>query len=123
MKNCSYCGQPNEDAATVCSGCGEEFPIPAPSQTDPQLEDPTLSLVTLATFSSLAEASLLVGRLETAGIEACIPEEYAEGVFSGIIPLERLTVRVAARDYEAAKMVLAEWNQGSEPTAPSPTAD
>ena len=51
---------------------------------------------------------MLAGRLAAAGIEAYIPEEYAEQVFSGVVALERLTVRVAAKDYEAAKAIVAE---------------
>ena len=108
MKKCAYCGRENDDASIVCFECGVELPGPPKRESDRDLSDPALSLVTIATFSSLQEASLLVDRLGSAGIEACIPEEYAPQVFSGVIPLERLTVRVAAKDYEAAKAMIAE---------------
>jgi hypothetical protein len=108
MKHCSYCGHDNEDTALTCAGCGETLDLPEPPSTEGELADPALSPVVVASFSSLQEASLLADRLEAAGIEAEIPEEYAEQVFSGVIPLSRITVRVAAKDYESAKAVLAE---------------
>ncbi len=74
-------------------------------EPEPQLRDPAFSPVVVGTFSSLQEAKLLADRLEAAGIEAEIPEEYAPQVFSAVIPLELMTVRVAAKDYEAARAV------------------
>jgi hypothetical protein len=92
--------------------CGEEFePLP-PAKPEPELLDPALSPMVVATFSSLPEASVLVGRLEAAGIEADIPEEYSAQIFSGVIALERLTVRVPAKDYEAAKLIVAAGGEG-----------
>jgi ribosomal protein L40E len=79
--------------------------LPAPA-VDKQLVDPALSLAIVATFRSVTEAALLVTRLEAAGIEVCTPEEYQ--VFGSVIPLELVTVRVAAKDYEAAKAIAAE---------------
>jgi hypothetical protein len=64
--------------------------------------------VVVGTFSSLLEAKLLADRLEAAGIEAYIPEEYAPQVWSAVIPLELMSVRVPAKDYEAAKVIAAE---------------
>jgi hypothetical protein len=86
---------------------------------DPQLVDPALSLVTVASFHNLTEAELLLGRLQAAGIEACIPEEYTTDVFSGVIPFELVTVRVAAKDVADAKAVIAAGNE-SEDSAPPP---
>jgi len=120
MKKCPYCGRENNDASIVCSECGVELAEPAKVESDRQLTDPDLALVTVATFSSLQEASLLVDRLGAAGLEACIPEEYAPQVFSGIIPLERLTVRVAAKDYEAAKAMIAEDDSGEQVSSDVP---
>lgn len=114
MKKCAYCGRDNDDTSIVCFECGVELAGPPKNERDRGLTDPALSLVTVATFSSLQEASLLVDRLGTVGIEACIPEEYAPQVFSGVIPLERLTVRVAAKDYEAAKAMIAEDDSGEQ---------
>src|SRR5689334_14952645 len=107
MKKCAYCGQENGEGATTCSGCGKGLALQT-RETDPQLLDPGLSPVVVARFSNLQEASLLVARLDAAGIEAFIPEEYGEQVFSGVVGLERLTVRVAAKDSEAAKAIVAE---------------
>jgi hypothetical protein len=108
MKKCSYCGRENQDEALACCECGNEFDVVPEAETDPRLLDPALTPVVVAKFSSLQQASVLVGHLEQAGIQAWIPEEYAEQVFSGVIALERLTVRVAAKDYRAAMAVIAE---------------
>jgi hypothetical protein len=105
MKTCPYCGRENEEAVTHCKECGEEFaPI---EKVDPQLTDPSGSLVVLATFGDTVEASLLKDRLEQAGIEACIPEELEPSPFGNFPPLAHVTVRVAEKDYQAAKEVLA----------------
>ena len=111
MKTCPYCGHENESAAVACVGCGEEFEQLSPEQKDSQLLDPALSPRVVATFSSLPEASMLVDRLEASGIEADIPEEYSPQIFSAVIALERLTVRVAAKDYEAAKQIATEASE------------
>ena len=59
MKNCSYCGRENDDAAVGCSECGTEFnSLPAP-ETDPQLEDPAQSLVIVGTFGNVVDASMV----------------------------------------------------------------
>jgi hypothetical protein len=105
MKSCSYCGRENEDAATHCKECGEEF-VPVES-VDPELTDPAGSLVVLATFGDTVEASLLKDRLEQAGIEACIPEELDPSPFGNFPPLAHVTVRVAEKDYQVAKEILA----------------
>jgi len=109
MKNCPYCGRENDDAAVGCSECGTEFELPHLREVDPQLQDPAYSLVIVGTFSNLVDASMVRTRLEAAGIEACIPEEYAPQIFWYAIPspLERVTVRVAAKDYETAQEILA----------------
>jgi hypothetical protein len=106
MKKCAYCGRDNEDMAVACRECGEEFE--ALSDPAPQLIDPALSPVIVGTFGSLEEANWLAARLEAAGIEAFIPEEFASQVFSAVVPFELVTVRVAAKDYEAAKAIVAE---------------
>jgi hypothetical protein len=104
MKECSYCGHRNNDAATVCEECGTAFPIP--EVTDPKLTDPAESLVILKTFDDVPQASLLKDRLEQAGIEACIPEELDPSPFGNFKPLARVTVRVAQKDVQAAREVL-----------------
>jgi hypothetical protein len=69
---------------------------------------------------------LLKSRLEAAGIEACIPEEYTPHIFWNLIPspLESVTVRVAAKDYKAAKALAdegGEQEQTTDPLGTSPT--
>lgn len=121
MKKCSYCGRENQDGALACCECGNQFDDVPKTEMDARLSDPALTPVVVARFSSLQQASVLVGRLQEAGIEAWIPEEFAEQVFSGVIALERLTVRVAAKDYGAATAVIAESAE-SAPTATSSSA-
>jgi hypothetical protein len=62
-------------------------------------------------------------RLEAAGIEACIPEEYTPQIFWNVIPspLESVTVRVAAKDYEAARAIHADYADTAM-TTPRPDA-
>ena len=104
MKECSYCGHQNADSAEVCEECGTRFPVP--EAVDPKLTDPAESLVILKTFDDVPEASLLKARLEVAGIEACIPEELDPSPFGNFKPLARVTVRVARKDFEAAREIL-----------------
>ncbi len=118
MKKCAYCGCPNEDAAVGCCECGEQFETSSSPDPEPQSLDPALAPAIVAQFSNLQQASVLAGRLEAAGIQASIPEEYSEQIFSGVVGLERLTVRVAAKDYKAAMAVIAE---GAEATSSSRT--
>lgn len=104
MKECSYCGHGNNDAATVCEECGSAFPVA--EVTDPKLTDPAESLVILKTFDDVPQASLLKDRLEQAGIEASIPEEFDTSPFGNFKPQIRVTVRVAKKDLQAAREVL-----------------
>ncbi len=110
MKKCSSCGRENEDSAVACLECATEFQPEAGPVDDAGLKDPSLSLVILATFRNVVDAGMLKTRLEAEGIEACIPEEFTPQILWYAVPspLERVTVRVAAKDYEAAKKILAE---------------
>jgi RNA polymerase subunit RPABC4/transcription elongation factor Spt4 len=126
MKNCSYCGRENDDSAVVCRECGTEFDTSPPAApVDPQLEDLSLSLVIAATFSNVVDASLFKTRLEAAGIEACIPEELTPQILWSVIPspLERVTVRVAAKDYDAARALFTENIDASTTAVPPRPAD
>ena len=119
MKTCPACGHANEDTAKACAGCGKAFPSASRSKVDPQLVDPALAPKIVATFSNLEQASVLKARLEAAGLEAWIPEEYEPQVFSAVIPLERITVRVTTKDYEAAQAVLSQPAATEEGSASS----
>jgi hypothetical protein len=117
MKQCDYCGHGNQDAAVACCECGKEFEVLPASDAQSLVLDPALAPVIVATFGSLQEASLLAIRLEAAGIEAFIPEEYANQLFSNVIPLGGVTVRVAAKSYEAAKAIAADQAETGPPAA------
>src|SRR5262249_46222565 len=67
-------------------------------------------------------ASLLAARLAAAGIEACIPEAGTQP-FSQVIPLGILTVRVAAKDREAAKAIAAGMSETEPVWAATSTHD
>jgi hypothetical protein len=105
MKTCSYCGRENEDAAIRCQECGEDS-LP-PDEADRRLTNPADSLVVVATPGDTVEANLLKDRLERAGIEACVPEELDPSPFGNFPPLAHVTVRVAQKNNEAAKEILA----------------
>ena len=88
-----------------------EVELAETAQDEKNLVDPALSLAIVATFRNVVDAGLFRARLEAAGIEACMPEEYTPQLFWNIIPnpLETVTVRVAAKDIEAAKALLADY--------------
>jgi hypothetical protein len=115
LKKCSYCGRENDDTAPRCSECGTELESSNATDGDPHLHDSQLSLVIVGTYLTVVDAAVAKSRLEGAGIEACIPEEYTPQIlwFAIPSPLERVTVRVAAKDYDLAKEVLSE--SGSAP--------
>jgi hypothetical protein len=114
MKTCPYCGRENDEAAVACLECGTEFGSGLSESTPQALLDPALSLAVVATFRNTVDAGILKARLEAAGIEACIPEEYSPQIFWSVIPspLESVTVRVAKKDYEAASEIFAEFETG-----------
>jgi hypothetical protein len=125
MKKCPYCAQENEDAAVVCSICHTELAPPPSPPVDPQLQDPALSLRVVSTFKNVIDAGLFKARLEAAGIEACVPEEYTPHLFLNVIPspLESVTVRVAAKDYDAAKALFSNYVDTSMNFAPESAAE
>lgn len=106
MKPCSYCGEENDEAALRCGGCGESLQALPEEAVDPALTDPAASLRIVATFGDVEEASLARDQLTRAGIESCIPEELDPSPFGNFRPLANVTVRVAQKDYEAAKALL-----------------
>jgi hypothetical protein len=108
MKTCPDCGHENDDNATTCAECFLELPVAKSVPPDPaELTDPAKDLVVVASFGDTVEASLLKDQLEQAGIEACIPEELDPSPFGNFPPLAHVTVRVAKKDLEAARAVLA----------------
>ena len=120
MKTCSYCGHADEDAAANCAGCGTTYTAAKADADAPALADPAENLVVVARCRTSVEAYLLRSRLEAAGIEACVPEEFTPQIFWYAVPspLEQVTVRVRARDIGAALQVATDNGDRADTLAP-----
>ena len=118
MKTCSYCGFENQDADLNCAGCKKELPSREPA--DSLLTDSEERLVVLAVCRTVIEANMLKLRLESASIEACVPEELTPQIFWYAVPspLEEVTVRVRFRDLAAAREVLEDRGTATPPPLP-----
>jgi len=69
-------------------------------------------LVTLLTCRTLAEADLIVSRLEGAGIGAIIPDEFLmQAVCWNLNTYGYVRVQISPKDYEAAKACLLATEQ------------
>ncbi|MEY2408451.1 MAG: putative prokaryotic signal transducing protein [Verrucomicrobiota bacterium] len=119
MKTCSSCGNENADDEPRCGRCGIE--LPQVQDSGAAFEDPGERLVVLARCRTVIDANLIRLRLESAGIDACVPEELTPQIFWYAVPspLEEVTVRVRTRDLEAARAVLADTGAGTPPPIPS----
>jgi hypothetical protein len=128
MKRCAYCGRENADQATQCRECGSADLKPAEdavaaeqgrAQAEPSLPARVLekievrppaetegALVTLVTCGTLGEADLIVSDLESVGIGAFIPDQFAVQNFSLPGVLGSVRVQVAAHDFAAAQEFL-----------------
>jgi len=124
VKKCPHCGHENEEGAKACLNCHAELdPTPA-SQPLPPTEDPALAMRVVASFGNVVDADVFKTRLEAAGIEAFIPEEYTPQILWAAIvsPLEGVTVRVDAKDYEAARALYESFEaSGAVPSRISPS--
>ena len=120
MKECAYCGRENDDQAVHCSECGtDEFKTDAPAGADDRLS-PQDELVTLIRCERLSDADLVVSRLETAGIEAFIPDEFlAQTIGFNLNTYGYVRVLVHRKDYESAKALVA---KPAEPAKPESSA-
>lgn len=117
MKLCAYCGRENTDEAIHCSECGTgEFKDcaiadPPPTNRSPVLEFAPLTpeamqkdLITLMTCRTLAEADLIVSRLEGTGIAAFIPDQFLmQAICWNLNTYGYVRVQISPKDYEAAK--------------------
>ena len=109
QKECFACGLLNAEAADTCKHCGTAFFF-QPECLEPPLDQPADDLVIIGQYPSLLEAHLIMSLLESNGVDACIPEELTPGIFWGMgaSPIDRITVRVAQRDVETARRIIAE---------------
>lgn len=129
MKPCSYCGRDNADDAAHCRECGTEFerhvdpepiqPIGPPESTGPEYKFAPLSaadakkdLVTVVSCRTLVAADLVVSRLQAAGIEAFLPDQYLmQAVGWNFNTYGYVRVQIAPTDYDAARNLLSEIHE------------
>ncbi len=109
MKECPECELWNQDDADTCRHCGTAFFVKL-EYLQGRLDDPADNLVVVGEYPSVVEASLVQALLEGRGLNACIPEELTPQIFwnFALSPIESVTVRVAARDADTARRILAE---------------
>ena len=107
MKECAYCGGKNEDDAVRCSGCGtDEFKTDAPVKM-PKLDEQE-ELVTVFSCQRLTDADIIVGRLEAAGIETFVPDEFLmQTIGFNLNTFGYVRVQVRQKDYTNAKELCA----------------
>lgn len=134
MDVCSYCGRENRENAAVCSQCGKaEFQSGPPDETrltpvsQPKREfefepfhatEKENDFVTLLRCRTLLAADLIVSRLESAGIQAFIPDQFLmQAVSWNVNTFGFVRVQVLSSDYAAAKEFLMAGVDPSEPAA------
>ena len=107
MKECAYCGGKNEDEAVRCSGCGtDEFKTDRPADT-PKLDEQE-EFATVFSCQRLTDADLIVGRLEAAGIETFMPDEFLmQTIGLSLNPIVYVRVQVRRKDYASARELCA----------------
>lgn len=113
MKQCAYCGRENNDAALNCSECGlDEFKGDAAANI-PDERDKEEQLVTLTRCQRLIDADLMAGRLEAAGIESFIPDQFLMQVDGfALNTYGYVRVQVRQKDYASAKALIADARPG-----------
>jgi len=92
----------------------EPPPPPKPKEVEysfPQLspQDRERDFVTLAGCANLPAADVIISRLQTAGIEAFIPDESLMQVMGGNLnAFGYVRVQIAPKDYDAARELLSD---------------
>jgi hypothetical protein len=122
MKNCTYCGRENNDDAVQCRECGNvEFKSSPPASPPPieptsaklefeplTPEDLQKDLITLMKCRTLLEADLISSRLDSAGIESFIPDQFLmQAIAWNLNTFGFVRLQVSPNDYEAAKEFLS----------------
>jgi len=109
MKTCAYCGRENDDAALRCQECGtEEFNTTAATERGVPELDPDEEFVTLISTQRLADADLIVSRLQAAGIEGFIPDQFLmQNVAFNLNTFGYVRVQVRRKDLEQAEELLS----------------
>ena len=104
-KECPVCELMNAEEADTCRHCGTAFFFELEC-LDPISDDPGDELVIVGRYGNVIDASFVKSVLQENNIEACIPEDLTPHV----LPLiETVTVRVAAKNVEAAKQIIADY--------------
>ena len=71
-------------------------------------EDSQRDFVTLVSCATLPAADVIVSRLETAGIEAFIPDESVVQLGGNMSAFGYVRVQIAPKDYENARELLSD---------------
>jgi len=102
-KECPACNLMNNEAADTCRHCGTAFFFELEC-LDPKFDDPADELIVVGRCADVINANLLKDMLESNDIDACIPEELAPPIGQ----IEIMTVRVARRNFDAARQIIAQ---------------
>jgi hypothetical protein len=124
MDVCTYCGRENRENAALCPQCGKaEFQSTTPpefrempvSKSKSEIEfvpidgsEAENDFVTILRCRTLLEADIIVSRLESAGIQAFIPDQFLMQTISwNVNTYGFVRLQVRPSDYAAAKEFLS----------------
>jgi hypothetical protein len=102
----------NIEEADTCRHCGTAFFFELES-LERKFDDPADELTIVGRYANVVDANMVKCLLEARGIEACVPEELTPQILWYLVtsPLETVTVRVAARDLNAARRIIEEHSE------------
>jgi hypothetical protein len=111
-KECPVCELMNAEDADTCEHCGTAFFFELEC-LDPKFDDPADELIIVGRYANVVDANMIMSLLEGHGVTACVPEELSPQIFWNVItsPIETVTVRVARKDFEAARQIIENSNQ------------